>query len=145
MNKNKVTGILYGFIICLCIAIFILIIKLSLRTDTEMQSSSVTGEESGVIVQEGSIDENIEDVAKDKPENVVNKELEEKPAVLEKKVKAKQTVNIRAKAEASSEKLGVLNEGDQLDLVEVLDNGWTQVRYNDQDAFIKSEYLEVLE
>lgn len=135
MNKNKVTGILYGFIICLCIAIFILIIKLSLRTDTEMQSSSVTGEESGVIVQEGSIDENIEDVAKDKPENVVNKELEEKPAVLEKKVKAKQTVNIRAKAEASSEKLGVLNEGDQLDLVEVLDNGWTQVRYNDQDAF----------
>lgn len=57
-------------------------------------------------------------------------------------VTAKDTVNVRSKADQTSEKLGVIYEGDSLDLIEKLDNGWSKVKYEGKVGYVKSEYVE---
>lgn len=54
---------------------------------------------------------------------------------------AKQAVNIRAKWNAESSIVGVLNENDQIHRVAILENGWSKVSYNSSYAYINSGYL----
>lgn len=57
-------------------------------------------------------------------------------------VTAKSTVNVRAKDNETAEKLGVIYQGDTLDLLEKQSNGWSKVKYKGQVAYVKSEYVE---
>lgn len=57
-------------------------------------------------------------------------------------VTAKDTVNVRAKDNETAEKLGVIYQGDTLELIEKLDSGWSKVKYKGQVAYVKSEYVE---
>lgn len=57
-------------------------------------------------------------------------------------VTAKDTVNVRAKDNETAEKLGVIYQGDTLELIENLDSGWSKVKYKGQVAYVKSEYVE---
>ena len=41
-----------------------------------------------------------------------------------------------------AERVVLAQAGDKFELVEKLSNGWTKVKYNGQDAFIKSEYVQ---
>lgn len=58
------------------------------------------------------------------------------------KVTAKTTVNIRKSASETAEKLGKLREGEKLELIMNQADGWSQVKYNGQTAYVKSEFLE---
>lgn len=53
-------------------------------------------------------------------------------------------VNIRKMADKSSEKLGTVQPGTRIEKIEDVDNGWTKVRYNSQEAYIKSDYIKVV-
>lgn len=57
-------------------------------------------------------------------------------------VTAKDTVNVRAKDNETAEKLGVIYQGDTLELLEKQSNGWSKVKYKGQVAYVKSEYVE---
>lgn len=57
-------------------------------------------------------------------------------------ITAKDTVNVRAKADQTSEKLGVVYAGDKLELLEKLDNGWSKIKYDGKVGYVKSEYVE---
>lgn len=57
-------------------------------------------------------------------------------------VRVKTTVNIRASANESGNKLGVAYEGDNLELLMKQADGWTKVKYNGQTGYVKSEFLE---
>lgn len=57
-------------------------------------------------------------------------------------VTAKDTVNVRAKDNETAEKLGVIYQGDTLELLEKQSNGWSKVEYKGQVAYVKSEYVE---
>ncbi len=57
-------------------------------------------------------------------------------------VTARENVNVRAKADQNSEKLGMVSGGDQLKLLERLDNGWCKVLYHDTEAYVNSDYVE---
>lgn len=57
-------------------------------------------------------------------------------------VTATDTVNVRAKDNETAEKLGVVYEGDSLELIEHLDSGWSKVKYKGRVAYVKSEYVE---
>ena len=57
-------------------------------------------------------------------------------------ITAKNTVNVRAKDSETAEKLGVIYEGDTLDLIEKQENGWSKVKYKGQVAYVKSEYVD---
>lgn len=55
-------------------------------------------------------------------------------------VTATTTVNVRASADESGEKLGMLAGGSSLDLLEEV-NGWCKVNYNGQVGYVKSDYV----
>ena len=54
----------------------------------------------------------------------------------------KETVNVRASQSQDSEKLGVAYQGDKLELIMKLADGWCKVKYNGKTAYVKSEFVE---
>lgn len=56
------------------------------------------------------------------------------------KVTATTTINVRADANQSATKLGVLSMGESLELVEIA-NGWCKVIYNGQVAYVSADYV----
>lgn len=65
----------------------------------------------------------------------------ETPANVQAKVK--DTVNVRKSASEQGEKLGQIMAGDTIVVIANLDNGWSQVDYQGQEAFVKTEFLEI--
>lgn len=57
-------------------------------------------------------------------------------------VTVKETVNVRAGQSQDSEKLGVAYQGDRLELIMKLADGWCKVKYNGETAYVKSEFVE---
>ena len=57
-------------------------------------------------------------------------------------VTANTTVNIRSTASQDGEKLGVVYEGEKLDLLEKRSDGWTKIRYDGKTAYVKSEFVD---
>jgi len=51
-------------------------------------------------------------------------------------------VNIRKQPDTNGEKLTTVNVGSRFEKISELDNGWTKIRYNSEEAYIKSEYLK---
>ncbi|MCD7836768.1 MAG: SH3 domain-containing protein [Lachnospiraceae bacterium] len=60
-------------------------------------------------------------------------------------VTATTTVNVRSSDSENADKLGKVSEGTKLELVEAKVNGWSEVIYEGQNGFIKSEYLQEVE
>lgn len=60
-------------------------------------------------------------------------------------VKATDRVNIRASASADATKLGTAAKGEVFVRLEILDNGWSCIEYNDTEAYIMTTYLETVE
>lgn len=57
-------------------------------------------------------------------------------------VTATDNVNIREEADIDSERVGFAYNGDKFELVEKLSNGWTKIKYNGKDAYVKSDYVK---
>lgn len=60
-------------------------------------------------------------------------------------VKATDVVNIRSSASTESDSLGKAQIGDTYKRYEEMENGWSKIDYNGTEAYIKSDYLEVVE
>ncbi len=67
---------------------------------------------------------------------------EEEPVEVVTKVKAIDVVNIRTSDSETADKLGKAAVGDEFELLEEKGNGWSKIKYDGAEAFIKSEYLE---
>ena len=59
-----------------------------------------------------------------------------------KTVRATDVVNIRSSSSTDSEVLGKTSQGQEFTRYEVLENGWSKIDYNGQEAYIKTENLE---
>lgn len=57
-------------------------------------------------------------------------------------VTANDNVNIRAEADIDSERVGFAYNGDKLELIEKLSNGWTKIKYNNKECYVKSDYVQ---
>lgn len=57
-------------------------------------------------------------------------------------VKAKEVVNVRASDSEQAERIGKVQTGDVLKLLESRANGWSKVEYEGKEAYIKTEFLE---
>lgn len=68
----------------------------------------------------------------------------ETPANVTKTVRVKEVVNVRSSDSETADKLGKAQIGDEFTLLEEKGNGWSKITYEGNDAFIKSEYLEVI-
>lgn len=58
------------------------------------------------------------------------------------KVKAIDVVNIRTSDSETADKLGKASVGDEFELLEERGNGWSKIKYDGGEAFIKSDFLE---
>lgn len=57
--------------------------------------------------------------------------------------KVKETVNVRKSASTEGDKLGQVMGGDTVTVVASLDNGWSQIDFQGQEAYVKTEFLEI--
>lgn len=53
-------------------------------------------------------------------------------------------VNIRDAASEDAKVLDTVEEGTTFDILEILDNGWTKILYQDSEAYISSNFVIVL-
>lgn len=67
---------------------------------------------------------------------------EEAPATVVTKVKTTDVVNIRTSDSETADKLGKAAVGDEFELLEEKGNGWSKVKYDGSEAYIKSDFLE---
>lgn len=65
-------------------------------------------------------------------------------AVSPSSVRSIDVVNIRKSDSETADILGKAQIGDEFALLENKANGWSKIRYNDQEAYIKSEFLEAV-
>lgn len=65
----------------------------------------------------------------------------DKPTVVN-KVKAKERVNIRKSDSKDADKVGSASANEEFKLIQHKDNGWTEIEYNGESAFISSEFVE---
>lgn len=68
---------------------------------------------------------------------------EEKPADIY--AQTKSAVNVRASDSEKADKVGKATKGLKVKVLEQRENGWSKVIFEDKEAFIKSEFLTVLE
>lgn len=68
---------------------------------------------------------------------------QETPNVI-KTVRATDVVNIRSSDSEEADKIDKAQIGQEFTLLESKENGWSKVQYNDGEAYIKSDFLEVV-
>lgn len=83
-----------------------------------------------------------EETESEPAEEAPEEEETQEPEVVVSKVKTTDVVNIRTSDSETADKLGKAAVGDEFELLEEKGNGWSKIRYNDGEAFIKSEFLE---
>lgn len=71
-----------------------------------------------------------------------SEDTEETEEVKTTKGKLTDTVNIRKTDSTDGEKMGQMAKGASVDVIEKQSNGWTKIRYNDDVAYVKSDYVE---
>ncbi|MCU7667958.1 SH3 domain-containing protein [Bacillus thuringiensis] len=52
------------------------------------------------------------------------------------------SLNVRNQPSTAGSILGKVSNGQELQYVKTLDNGWTQIKYNNKDAYVNSSYVE---
>lgn len=57
-------------------------------------------------------------------------------------VRATDTLNVRVDSREDAEKLGMLEIGQEVTRVRILDNGWAEIKYGEGTAYVLNEYLE---
>lgn len=65
--------------------------------------------------------------------------------VVEKRAKATDVVNVRSSDSQEADKVGKAQIGDEFTVLEEKANGWSKIEYEGEEAFIKSEFLEIIE
>ncbi len=72
-------------------------------------------------------------------------EAEQETQMVAKTVRATDVVNIRSSDSEEADRIDKAQVGQEFQLLEERGNGWSKVSYNGGEAFIKSDYLEVVE
>lgn len=65
----------------------------------------------------------------------------EEPAATTMHGKTSTRVNIRDAATENAKVLATVDEGTTFDIIEIQDNGWTKILYEDTEAYISSKYV----
>lgn len=127
MKKSTLNAIMQGVIIVLVIAIVFVIVKIKLRPD-EVPVTEVVSEE---ILEQESV---VEEVSEPEPEIVV----------VERVRIVNDNINVRSGPGTDYERLGSAYTGYDFEFVEQLEEGWTKIIYDDREAYVYSEYVEII-
>lgn len=59
-------------------------------------------------------------------------------------IKALDVVNIRTSDSETADKISKTQKGQELEEIELLPNGWSKIKYEGREAYVKSEYFELV-
>ena len=57
-------------------------------------------------------------------------------------MQATDVLNVRADSTEDAEIIGMLDKGDKVTRVKVLDNGWAEIKYGEATGYVLNEYLK---
>lgn len=138
-------------------------LEMSSQSDVEELTSKISAEYNKAIESDPQLEAKLKEIEADVNEAVKaklteqqqQKQQEEADAEAEAKkaeqaanavtVKATDVVNIRSSASTDSDSLGKAQIGDTYKRLEEMENGWSKIDYNGTEAYIKSDYLEVVD
>ncbi len=55
------------------------------------------------------------------------------------------TINVRSSDSEAADKVGKISKGTTIDVIEVRVNGWSKINYEGKEAYVKTNYLEIIE
>ena len=134
MKKKTINKILFGIIAFLVLAICILSVEIVRRPRYINISEPET-----TVIEEASLDASSTYVE----ESAAVFSTTEAVTALRGKTSTK--VNIRDAANADAKVLATVEAGYEFDIIEIQDNGWTRLKCEDQDAYISSSYVIVIQ
>ena len=77
------------------------------------------------------------------PENAKTESVPEIDNSTIKKAKLTDNVNVRKTPSTDADVLGRLKKGDEIEVVEKMNNGWSKINYSGAQAYVKSDYLKI--
>lgn len=123
-----------------------------------IKSEYLVAEETEMVVVENPVTETPDVVAEETETTSETETVTETEAATEnqeeaagevfsspKKAKLTATVKVREGSGKDTKALGTVYKGASIYVLEQLSNGWSKVDYNDKEAYIKSEYLDIKE
>lgn len=129
MKKSTLTAIMQGVMIVLVIAIIVVSIKLILRPEAEPPSEQP-------IVETP--------IESESDTEIVSEEPEEVKTYTRVRIKT-DNINVRSGPGTDYERLGSAYNGYDFEFVEVVNDEWTKIIYDDKEAYVFSEYVEIVE
>ena len=107
------------------------------------------GEALAALEAEDANTENAETVSENSVENAEETQTEETQAEetqpTTETVEATETVNVRSSDSETADKVGKAAGGEHFTRLETKENGWSKIQYQDKEAYVKSEYLKVVD
>jgi uncharacterized protein YkwD len=93
-------------------------------------------EENGIVLTEAASNSD-----SDKNVNSSTPSPASQAAISSKSMYATKDLNVRAGSSTSSELIGEISTGDEVKVLEILDNNWAKISFNDSYAYVYSSYL----
>lgn len=111
------------------------------------ESAEKTGEKDGWICinykgQEGYVKADFVEATSDGSTSVSKEQTESSESESKETVYVKETVNIRSGMSQDSDKVGTAYAGESYTKIMDYADGWTKIKYNGSEAYIKTEFLE---
>lgn len=137
MKNRTINRILQGVIVLLIIAICFLSVQIIRRPHyiNISENEATVIEEATAPITSADIEDTVGDslsAAEQQPTSAPRGKTSTK-------------VNIRDAASDQAKVLTTVEEGYEFDIIEIQDNGWTKLKYEDQDAYISSSYVIVIQ
>ncbi|HOO79888.1 MAG TPA: SH3 domain-containing protein [Lachnospiraceae bacterium] len=129
MKKQTISALLTAFMILLVILIVVLVIKIAARGPKQEEA----------IASENTIVEQTNTVSEDEPDAA---ETVDEVKILVAVPNTSSSVNVRSGPGTDYERLGSAYSNNEYEVIEVYSNGWTKLKYDDQEGYISSEYLQ---
>ena len=142
MKKKTINTILISIIAIMSVSICFLIFCILTRPRYVI----VNEPEAAMIVESANLSEELQskDTSSASPSPVedIAPLAEEAPDTIHGKTSTR--VNIRNAASEDAKVLDTVDEGTTFDILEILDNGWTKILYQDSEAYISSSFVIIL-
>jgi hypothetical protein len=115
----------------------------SFMAELPMQIKTSVGEALAQLELQNSESQTSTEEATEMAEDINSEEVTENKTV-DQQVKTTDTVNVRSSDSQTADKIGKAAVGTELHRTEVKANGWSKVVFEGKEAYIKSEFLEVV-
>ena len=139
MKKSTINTILISVIALMSVSICFLIFCIATRPRYVIVSEPQT--ETAVITEMSGIAEDLQSETASAPVDVVDSAIDDTIPSDDMQGKTSTRVNIRNAASADAKVLDTVEGGTTFKILEIQDNGWTKIQYEETEAYISSYYV----